>query len=94
MSAVPVLPPHVHQRTPRIRPAWDKVSAAFVLAAGVVVAFTLTQHKASLKKLTEMPLTVVGAGCIDFAAFHLGNGWGFLVTGLSLILIEHLIADE
>jgi len=40
-----------------------------------------------------MPLTVIGTGLIDFAAFHLGNGWGFLVTGASCLVVEHMISD-
>jgi hypothetical protein len=62
-----------------------------------VMAFVATSavkpHRASLKRVTEMPLTIVGAGSIDFAAFHLAHGWGWLVTGVSLMVIEHLIAD-
>ncbi|MGH3190016.1 MAG: hypothetical protein ACRDOL_22675, partial [Streptosporangiaceae bacterium] len=35
--------------------------------------------------LAAMPMHVAGLGCIDFAAFHLAHGWGWLATGLSLI---------
>ena len=51
-------------------------------------------HKAALANLLHMPLTVAGVSVIDFAAFHISHGWGFLVTGVSLIVLEHLIADE
>ena len=51
-------------------------------------------HKAALANLLHMPLTVAGVACADFAAFHISHGWGFLVTGVSLIVLEHLIADE
>jgi len=44
--------------------------------------------------LASVPLHVAGLGCIDFAAFHVAHGWGWLVTGLSLIWVEHVIADE
>jgi hypothetical protein len=63
-----------------------------------VVAFVVTSgikpHKASLKRLADMPLTVVGTGAVDFAAFHVAHGWGWLVTGVSLMVLEHLIADS
>lgn len=62
--------------------------------AAAAVARVLTPHKAALGNLAHMPLTVIGAGCIDFAAFHLAHGWGWLVTGLSLVVIELAIADE
>lgn len=51
-------------------------------------------HRASLRRLTEMPLTVAAVPLADFAAFHVGHGWGFLATAVSLVITEHLIADE
>ena len=59
-------------------------------AAGKAV----TPHKAALGNLASIPLTVAGAACIDFAGFHLAHGWGWLITGISLVLVEHLIADD
>lgn len=47
-----------------------------------------------MARLTEIPLTVAGTGCVDFSAFHWAHSWGWLVTGLSLSLLEHLIADD
>lgn len=47
-----------------------------------------------LANLAAVPLHVAGLGCVDFAAFHLGHGWGWLVTGATLIWLEHVIADE
>lgn len=44
--------------------------------------------------LASIPLHITGLGCIDFAAWHLGHGWGWLVTGVSLMWLEHVIADE
>ncbi len=41
-----------------------------------------------------MPLTLIGTGCVDFSAFHVSHGLGFLVSGLSLYLVEHMIADD
>lgn len=40
-----------------------------------------------------MPLALLGTACIDFAAFH-WHVLGWLVTGVSLWLIEHMIADD
>lgn len=53
-----------------------------------------TPHKLAVSNLARMPLFLGGAGCVDFAAFHVNHGVGWLVTGLSLILIEHMAADE
>lgn len=94
MTAIPVIPPHVHERKPWLRPLARRLRAAVAVAVSMTVALLLSQHTASLKRLTEIPLTVAGAACIDFAAFHIGHGWGFLVTGLSLVLIEHLVSDS
>ena len=51
-------------------------------------------HKAALANLKDMPLTVLGVAGVDFAAFHYVHMIGWLVTGISLIVVEHIIADE
>lgn len=70
----------------RLRTARRWVTAA--------AAKALSPHKASLVRLTEIPLTVMGAGCIDAAAFVGNTIAGLVVTGISLIIVEHLIADD
>ena len=54
----------------------------------------LRPARPALANLAAMPLHVAGLGCIDFAAFHLAHGWGWLVMGASLIWLEHVLADE
>ncbi len=46
------------------------------------------------RRLSSIPLTLGGTGFIDFAAFHLAHGWGWLVTGISLIILEHVVSDD
>lgn len=60
---------------------------------GKAAAAVLTPHKASVKRLAEMPLSVIGTGGIDFSAFHVNHGVGWLVLGVSLWVVEHLISD-
>lgn len=50
-------------------------------------------HKASLRRLADIPLTVAAVPLADFAAFHISHGWGFLATAASLVVVEHIIAD-
>jgi len=47
-----------------------------------------------LSNLASIPLTVAGLGCVDAAAFVGNTIAGLVVTGLSLIALEYLIADE
>lgn len=54
----------------------------------------VTPHRAALANLKDMPLTVLGTGSVDFAAFHYVHMIGWLVTGVSLFVVEHVIADE
>jgi hypothetical protein len=61
--------------------------------AGNVASAVVTPHKASVRRLADRPLSVLGTGGIDFAAFHVNHGVGWLVLGVSLWVIEHLIAD-
>ena len=78
-------------------PGFARARRAVAAAIGVVQSVAIgaiTPHKAALGRLADIPLTVAGIGCIDFAAFHIAHGWGWLVTGASLILLEHLIADD
>lgn len=67
---------------------------ALAKAVRNTAAAAVRPHKASLRRLTEMPLTVAAVPLADFAAFHVGHGWGFLATAVSLVITEHLIADE
>jgi hypothetical protein len=60
----------------------------------MVTARALSPVRAPLANLLHMPLTAAGTASVDFAAFHIGHGWGWLITGLSLMVLEHLIADE
>lgn len=66
----------------------------FASTSSKVIATMAKPHRAALTNLTHMPLTVLGTTGIDFAAFHLAHGWGWLVTGISLIILEHMVADE
>jgi hypothetical protein len=62
-------------------------------AVSVAGQYAFSQHKASLRRLTEMPLTVVGHGLADFAAFHVNHGLGFFAIAVSCMVVEHLISD-
>jgi hypothetical protein len=73
----------------RMRAGFAALKSA-VTAAGKAA---VRPHKASLRRLADMPLTVLGTGGIDFAGFHVTHGLGWLITGVSLVIIEHLIAD-
>lgn len=63
-----------------------------VIKAGAVKV--LSPHRASLARLSDIPLTVAGVGCIDAGIFLASTMAGMIATGISLILIEHLIGDE
>jgi hypothetical protein len=62
--------------------------------ARALLSAAVTPYRASLLRLLDMPLAVLGTGLVDWAAFHVDQGAGLLVTGLSLWLVEHLIADD
>ncbi len=74
-----------------------RILAVLTALFGVVMATArrvAEPHTASISNLKAMPLTVGGVFCIDFAGFHLPHGWGWLITGLSLIILESVIADD
>jgi hypothetical protein len=88
MAAVAVVPDATGTRD---RARWLRKARDLT---GTVIKTALTPHRASLARLADMPLSVVGTGGIDFAAFHVDHGVGWLVLGVSLWVIEHLIADD
>ena len=67
-------------------------------SAGSAVRFVtkaaVKPHRAALATLKDIPLTVAGIAGIDFAAFHYVHMIGWAVTGVSLIVLEHIIADD
>lgn len=65
-----------------------------VAALALVGAVLLTPNRAALRRLAEMPLTCVAVGMIDTAAWQAPAWVGWLVTGLSLMFVEHLISDD
>ena len=48
----------------------------------------------ALANLAASPLHVLGLGCIDTGVFTASPVAGWIITGLSLIWLEHVIADE
>lgn len=85
------------ERAPHDGPRFARTRAAFAaLRRGTSVTLTAATapHKAALRRLLEMPLTVVATGFVDTAAWAAPHWVGWLVTGLSLLAIEHLISDD
>jgi len=54
----------------------------------------LRPGRAALASVASVPLTTIGLACIDYGVFLASQVAGFIVTGISLILLEHVIADE
>ena len=72
----------------------SRLKAMLSHTARTAVRAVVAPHRASLARLWDIPLTVLGTAGIDFASFHVNHGVGFLVTGLSLLVIEHMISDS
>ena len=82
MTAVPLRRVAFRRARPMLRPLSRQA------------ARVLKPVRPAAANLASMPLHVAGLGCIDFAAFHWAHSWGWLVTGASLMWLEHVIADE
>lgn len=82
MAAVPV-------------PAGRSLLGRVTLApAGRFLARIVQPVRAPLVNLASVPLHVAGLACIDAGVFSASQVAGLIVTGLSLIWLEHVIADE
>jgi hypothetical protein len=44
--------------------------------------------------LISIPLTLAGYACIDVGVFSASRVAGWIVTGISLMVLEHQIADD
>lgn len=78
----------------RTRPrafAWLATLGSLALLVG---QSAVRPHRAALRRLADIPLTLLGIAAADYAAFALPGRWGWLATGLSLVVLEHLIADD
>ena len=69
-------------------------AATAASVVGTIASRAVKPHRAALANLKDIPLTVAGVACADFAAFHYIHMIGWAVTAVSLIVLEHLIADE
>jgi hypothetical protein len=50
--------------------------------------------KPVLANLVSIPLTVLGYACVDIGVFKASTVAGWIVTGVTLMVLEHQIADE
>lgn len=86
------------EREPRsngvMRRLRGRIRSGAMVAVALVTTVLLTPNRAALRRLAEMPLTVVAIGFIDTAAWQAPTWVGWLVTGLSLMFMEHLISDD
>lgn len=45
-------------------------------------------------KIAQIPFTFAGIGCVDYGFFHWCSMAGWIVTGISLFVMQELVADE
>lgn len=84
------------RKTFRKKINWKKfpVLAALAGTLAVIGVRVIAPHKTSLASLFHMPFTVAGFGCAAYSAFHYCSGFGWLATGVLLVVLELMIADE
>jgi hypothetical protein len=74
--------------------AWRRTGSRLVTSLAAAAGKILSPHRASLAVLLSIPLTLAGAGCIDAAAFAGNTIAGLVVTGISLMWLESVIAAD
>lgn len=83
-----------HRRPNRIVAGLRWARSGVEATLTMVTAVLLTPNRAALRRLGEMPLTVAAVGLVDTAAWQAPHWVGWLITGLSLVFVEHLISDD
>lgn len=61
---------------------------------GALAARLARPARAPLANLAASPLHAAGLACIDAGVFTASLTAGLIITGLSLMWLEHVIADE
>ncbi len=69
-------------------------TSAVMKRARNLLAVILSPARPALANLISIPLTVAGIGFIDTGVFLASAIAGWIVTGVSLLVLEHMIADE
>ena len=54
----------------------------------------LSPARPVLKNLSQIPLTVAAIGCVAAGVFIASTVAGFILLGVMLFVLEHMIADE
>lgn len=52
------------------------------------------KRNTAVRNLASMPLTLGGFGCIDAGVFMINMIAGVIVTGVLLLVLEHIAADS
>ena len=83
--------------------ASERIDSAkrFVLTSLIVMskffygfASAATESKAVLSKLFQIPFTCIGLICINIGCFHIIHEWGWITTGITMVILEAMIADK
>lgn len=74
----------------RARPGVLAHRAAAACSAGM----RWLRARPALRNLAQVPLTIAGLGCVDAGVILASTVAGLIVTGASLLLLEHIVADE
>ena len=61
-------------------------------ALAMTTYYLFAPQKPRLEAAKKMPLTIAGYFAVAFAAFHIAHGWGWLVTGILLVVLESRLA--
>jgi hypothetical protein len=72
------------------------VSRSLIVLAALTTAFVsaATESKAVLSKLFQIPFTCIGLICINIGFFEKIGTWGWITSGISMIILEAMIADK
>jgi len=62
--------------------------------SGVAKAFTRRGKTSSLRRALSMPLTLAAYGCIDYGVWQASALAGWIVTGVSLMVLEFQVSDD
>ena len=87
-------------QTPAVNPRMDAARKFMALSLASLSSFFLgvvhatISTRAVFSNLLQIPFTCIGMICINVGFFHIIHEWGWVTSGITLIILEAMIADK
>jgi hypothetical protein len=88
--------PKVAGPSQRLDNARAFASRSLIVLSALLTSFVTaaTESKVVLSRLFQIPFTCIGLICINIGFFEKIGTWGWITSGISMIILEAMIAEK